>query len=160
MVDSARIDRVGTAQVLALRQGAGPAADREILIYLHLNPGETLAGHNWTVSQEAKPPVAPQVLKRWKTDSKFAAQQKFFSTGYAMKLELGQTNDGVIPGKIFLALPDPEQSVVGGLFRIPPTPTDVMAQPGAQPIISQAPVPSAASGPNKAAFDKRYGVKR
>src|SRR5437773_2425132 len=42
--DSARIDRVGTAQVLALRQGMGPSPDRELLVYLHLNPGETLAG--------------------------------------------------------------------------------------------------------------------
>ncbi len=160
--DSARIDRVGTAQVLALRQGTGPSPDRELLVYLHLNPGETLAGHNWTVSQEMRPPAAPQVLKRWKTDPKFAPQQKFFSTGYAMKLELGQTNESGLPGKIFLALPDPEQSVVAGLFRLPPVPADATVQASAQPVINQAPAPAATApaSPNRAAFDKRYGTKR
>ena len=45
VVESARVDPVGAAQVLSLRQGSGVSADREILVYLHLNAGETLAGH-------------------------------------------------------------------------------------------------------------------
>ena len=159
VVDTARIDRVGPAQVLSLRQGTGPAADREFLIYLHLAAGETLPGHNWTISQETKPPTAPQVLKRWRSDPKFAAQQKFFSSGYAMKLELGQTNDSGMPGKIFLALPDPEQSIVAGIFKIQAATNDATAQSVAQPVMNQAPA-VAAPNPNRAAMDKRYGIKR
>ena len=158
VADTARIDRVGSAQVLTLRQGALPSPDHELLIYLHLSPGEALAGHTWTVSQEMAAPAAPRVLKRWKTDPKFAAQQKFFSTGYALKLELGQPSNGVLPAKIFLALPDAEQSVIGGLFNIPPAAPEVTAQPTAPPA---APAPAGpAGGADRAAFDKRYGVRR
>jgi len=161
--DIIRIDRVSGAQVLTLRQGAASSPDRELLIYLHLNPGEALAGHSWTISQDMTAPAAPRVLKRWKTDPKFAPQQKFFSTGYALKLELGQPADGVMPAKIFLALPDTEQSVIGGLFKIPPSSPEVTAQPGAQPVAqpAAAPVPGGpAGGANRAAFDKRYGIRR
>jgi DNA-directed RNA polymerase subunit RPC12/RpoP len=160
VLDAARLDRVGTAQVLALRQGTGPTADREFLIYLHPAAGETLPGHTWTISQEMKPPVAPQVLKRWKTDPKFAPQQKAFSSGYAMKLEFGQTNETGLPGKIFLALPDPEQSVVAGIFKVQASTNSAAAQTSAQPMIDRAPAPAAGQSPNRAAFDKRYGIKR
>ena len=118
-----------------------------------------MPGHSWTISQETKPPTAPQVLKRWKTDPKFAAQQKFFSSGYAMKLELGQTNDSGMPGKIFLALPDPEQSIVAGIFKIQAATNDTTAQTVAQPAMNQAPA-AAAPSPSRAAMDKRYGIKR
>ena len=156
VVDTARIDRVGTAQVLALRQGASPSADRELLIYLHLNAGESIPGHTWTVSQDMKGAAVPQVLKRWKTNPNPAPQQKFFSTGYAMKLEFGQASDGAIPGKIFLALPDPEQSVVAGIFKI----LSASSEQTPQPVAAQTPTPEAPSGGDKAAFERRYGVKK
>ena len=156
VVDTARIDRSGTAQVLSLRQGPGPSSDRDLTIYLHLNPGETLAGHTWTVSQEMKGAGVPQVLKRWKSSPGGALQQKSFSMGYAMKLELGQVAEGAIPGKIFLALPDPEQSVVAGMFKV----VMASAESTAQPAADQAPAASVPSGGEKAAFDKRYGIKK
>jgi hypothetical protein len=98
----------------------------------------------------------PQILKRWKATPSSAMQQKFFSTGYAMKLELGQAADGTIPGKIFLALPDPEQSVVAGIFKVAPASTE----PAAQPVADQQPAAAAPSGGNRAAFDKRYGIQK
>jgi hypothetical protein len=73
-----------------------------------------------------------------------------------MKLELGQTNENTIPGKIFLALPDPEQSVVAGLFKIQPPSTDPAA---AQPVTVQPTTPSGPS-PDRAAFEKRYGPQK
>ena len=152
IVDTARIDRSGTAQILSLRPGTTPI-DRDVMIYLHLAAGETLTGHTWTVSQEMKGTGVPQVLKRWKATPTGALQQKFFSTGYAMKLELGQPSDGTIPGKIFLALPDPEQSVVAGIFKI----STAATEPTAQPVAAQ---PQAAPTPDANAFDKRYGMKR
>jgi len=155
VVDTARIDKSGTAQILSLRQGTSPSFDRELLLYSHLGPGETLTGHTWTVSQEMKGAAVPQVLKRWKSTPTSPLQQKFFSAGYAMKLELGQAADGTIPGKIFLALPDPEQSVVAGIFKI-----SLSAEPNAQPVADQSPAAVAPGGGDKAAFDKRYGTKR
>jgi hypothetical protein len=56
-------------------------------------------------------------------------------------------------------LPDTEQSVIGGLFKIPPAAPEVTAQPVAQPIAQPAATPTGAD-PNRAAFDKRYGVRR
>jgi len=122
--DSASIQPSGIAQVLALRQGTGPNGDRELMVYLHLNAGETLSGHTWTVTRDMTGSAVPKVLKRWKTDPRYAPKEKFFSAGYAMKLELGASKDGVTPGKIFLALPDTEQSVVAGAFRIGEHPMD------------------------------------
>ena len=52
--DTIRVDRAGTAEVLTLREGTGTYGDREILIYLHLKPGETVAGHNWSVTKDVK----------------------------------------------------------------------------------------------------------
>jgi len=155
VVDTANIQRSGAAQLLSLRQGTSPPFDRDLIIYLHLGPGETLTGHTWTVSQEMKGAGVPQILKRWKSTPSSAMQQKFFSTGYAMKLELGQAADGTIPGKIFLALPDPEQSVVAGIFKVA-----VSAEPTAQPVAEQSPAAAVPRGGDKAAFDKRYGVRK
>lgn len=117
VIEAARLDLVGPSYVLTLRQGAGVSADREILIYLRLKAGESLAGHTWSITRDMKGTGVPSVIKRWKTNPKYAPQQKVFSSGYAMKLELGQLEDGLISGKIFIALPDPEQSVAAGIFH-------------------------------------------
>jgi hypothetical protein len=124
VVESARVDKIGQAYVLSLRQGTSASVDRELLIYLHLNPAETPAGHAWDVSTDMKGAKVPQVVKRWKTNPKFAPMQKSFNSGYAMKLELGPLTDETISGKIFIALPDAEQTVVAGVFTV-----DTIAMP-------------------------------
>jgi hypothetical protein len=98
----------------------------------------------------------PQVTKRWKTNPKFAPQFKAFSTGYAMHLELGQVANGALPGKIFLALPDPAQTVVGGSFSA----SIITTTPG-ETVQMQAPVaaPAAATSAD-AAWQARYGTRR
>jgi hypothetical protein len=119
IVDSARVDVVGGAYVLSLRQGPITAPDRQMLVYLRLKAGETLPSHTWSVTKEMKGTGVPQVAKLWKTDPRYASMKKNFATGYAMKLEFGAVDEyGVIPGKIFIALPDAEQSVVAGLFKV------------------------------------------
>jgi hypothetical protein len=122
VADVVSVEPVGTAQALRFIQGKGPSADREILVYLHLKTGETVAGHTWTISKDMKGSDVPQVAKRWKPNPKFAAETKPFQTGYVMKLELGQMTNGAIAGKLFLALPDSDQTVVAGLFNIPARP--------------------------------------
>jgi hypothetical protein len=160
--ETARLDKVGTAYLLRLLQGATASPDLGFMVYLRLNAGESVTGHTWTVSQDLKDRNLPQVIKLWKTDPRYAAKQKTFSSGYAMKLELGQITDGVISGKIFLALPDPEQSVVAGAFKAGTSLADatgaVVASPSAAP--TPAAVPTAASPAARDAFQKRYGVKR
>ena len=101
----------------------------------------------------------PQVAKRWKTDPKYAPKIQNFTGGYAMKLELGQLSEGMLGGKIFLALPDQEQSVAAGVFKA--ATTQVQASAAAtttEPGPAAAPDPAAAA--QRAAFEKRYGIKR
>jgi len=157
VADAARVDPVGTAQVLRFLQGQAVSPDREILVYLHLKAGEKLGGQTLSISQDMRGAGVPQVTKRWKTNPKYAPILKSFSTGYAMKLELGQFTNNTVPGKIFLALPDTEQSVVAGVFNATvtvPDPNMQQAMPMASPTSPTAPDAS------RAAFDQRYGIRR
>jgi len=154
----ARLDKVGTTYLLRLLQGAPATPDLGFMVYLRLNAGESVTGHTWTVTQDLKDKTLPQVVKVWKTDPRYAAKQKSFSSGYAMKLELGQVADGVIPGKIFLALPDTEQSVVAGVFKA----NTSLADATGATVVTPNPEPATAvpSPADRSAFDRRYGRKR
>jgi hypothetical protein len=156
LVETARIDPVGPAQVLRLVQGNALSPDREVLVYLHLKPGEKLGGQNLSIAQDMRGQNVPQVSKRWKTNPKFAPTIKSFSTGYAMKIELGQLADNVVPGKIYLAFPDNEQSVVAGSFKA----TVTVPDPNAQVVPVAAPTTPAARSASQSAFDQRYGIRR
>jgi hypothetical protein len=155
--DSVALSQIGTAHVLRFVQGQPTAPDRELLIYLYLKPGETLAGHHWTVSQEQKT-GAPQVGKRWKADPNQPPKLQTYTHGYAMKLELGQMNGSTLPGKIFLALNDGQQTVAAGKFDATvsapsPAPAPVMATPPPNPT-GKFPA-NAARTPT----EQRYGVQ-
>ena len=155
--DTARVDPVQTAQVLRLVQGQVTAPDREVLIYLHLKSGEKVGGQSLNISQDMSGTGVPQVTKRWKNNPRYAPQYKSFTSGYAMRLELGQAADGTVPGKIFLALPDPEQSVVAGMFKA----TIVTNVPTMDATAQAAPmaVPTTPTSPD-AAMQARYGLRR
>jgi hypothetical protein len=156
--DNIRLDQIGPAQVLRFVQGQPTAPDREILIYLHPKAGETLARRNWTVSQEQKTGV-PQVGKRWKPDPSQQPKVQTYNNGYAMKLELGQMNGSTLPGKIFLALNDGQQTVAAGKFEAtvstpspaPPGATPPPPNPTGKPIRP----PNAARTPT----EQRYGIQ-
>lgn len=153
--DAVRLDKVGSQYVLDLRQGAGVTPDRGLKVILNLGATMAPTGQTWTVSQEMKGTPVSRVVKVWKTNPKYAAQEKAFTTGFALKLEFGQlTESNTIPGKIYAALPDNEKSVVGGVFEasvigvasgtMSPTPAAANPQPDA---------PSAE-------FQRRYGPAR
>lgn len=157
VAEAARIDPVGSAQVLRLLQGTPASPDREVLVYLHLKPGERLGGQSLSIASDMKGSGVPQVSKRWKMTPRSAPSLKAFNTGYAMKLELGPVTNSLVPGKIFLALPDPEQTVVAGNFSanlIIPEPT-VQATPTATPT-----APGGVDAASRAMYEKRYGIKR
>lgn len=157
VAEAARIDPVGSALVLRLLQGALVSPDREVLIYLHLKPGEKLGGQNLSIASDMKGSGVPQVSKRWKMTPRSAPSLKAFNTGYAMKLELGAVTNGAVAGKIFLALPDTEQTVVAGGFNaniIVPDPS-VQATPTVAPT-----VPGGMDAASRAMYEQRYGIKR
>jgi len=163
VAETARVDPVGAAQVLRLVQGQVASPDRELLVYLHLKPGEKLGGQSLSISKDMTGAAVPQVAKRWKPNPKFAPQLKSYFTGYAMKLELGQVADNTIPGKIFVALPDPEQTVVAGTFKA----SLAVIDPNAQVQVTPTATPASAAADDAAArraaqdaFQRRYGVRQ
>jgi hypothetical protein len=159
--DSVRLDQIGPSQVLRFVQGQPTSPDREILVYLHPKAGETLTGHNWTVSEDQKTGVPP-VGKRWKPDPNQQAKLQTYNHGYAMKLELGQMNGTTLPGKIFIALNDGQQTVAAGKFdatvsapSAAPTPAAAAPPPAQNPNARYAKPPNAARTP----VEQRYGVQ-
>jgi hypothetical protein len=73
-----------------------------------------------------------------------------------MKLELGAFTNGVVPGKIYLALPDPEQSVIAGMFMAATTTPDPTMMQMAAPMSTA--VPTAGNAAATEAMRKRYGM--
>jgi hypothetical protein len=157
VAETARIDTLGTVHVLQLLQGQNNSPDSEVLVYLRLKPGEKLGGQTVTVSSDMKSGI-PQVAKRWKTNPSYAPTLKPYNFGYAMKLELAAAApDGSIPGKIYLSLPDTEQTVVAGTFKA----TVFQPQQTLQPAQYTAPVVATPpAGADRSAMDRRYGIRR
>lgn len=164
VVETARLDSMaGNVYLLRLIQGAAASPDRGFMVYLRPNAGESITGRTWTVSPELKGRAVPQVVKLWKTNPRYQAQQKPFASGYAMKLEFGQVTNGVIPGKIFLAVPpEAEQSLVAGIFKAKTSLADAAGATAAKPTESPNPAEPSAEpqSAEPSAFDKRYGGKR
>jgi hypothetical protein len=154
VAETARIDPVGSAHVLRLLQGQLVSPDREVLVYLHLKPGETLGGQTLNISTDMKGTGVPQVSKRWKLTPQSAPSLRAFNTGYAMKLQLGTVTNGFLDGKIFLALPDAEQTVVAGAFK-----ASIIAAQAVQMNPAMAPT-RPATDPAQSATDRRYGIRR
>lgn len=115
---------------LTLRQTAG--SPRQFVIGLPLKPGEPLVGKTFEVTPTNKLNL-PRVMLNWKEDSGKPPGMESFAKGYAMKLEFGNVTDGKLSGKIYLCVPDPEQSFVAGTFQIGPN------NPSAQPAAGAPP---------------------
>lgn len=148
--DAVRLERAGAGSVLTIRQGVGQTPDRGVQVFIKTN---NPAGQNWTIAKDAKGTAITQVVKLWKPNPKFAAQKKQFANGFALKVEFGQTTESnTVPGKIFLSLPDQEQSVVAGLFEaVIPT---YAAAPAVEAPATSRPDPAA-----DARMRSRYGIR-
>lgn len=155
VAESARLVRSATAAVLDLRQGTGQTPDRGVQISIRLAASETPTNKTFTVSTNERAADINNVTKLWKPNPRYAAQQKNYFNGYALKLEFGsQAEDGSIPGKIYLALPDPEKSVIGGAFTVSPPSTAQTFE--AAPVQQQTPQDTEA----QQRMQRRYGIRR
>jgi len=139
-----RVDHYSGQQLLRLVQGQLLSPDKALLIYLRLKPGESIENYSLEVNKDMK--GVPPVSKLWKPAPGGQPALKSFTSGYALKLQFGETKNGVIPGKLFLALPDSEQSVVAGTFEA----TNGLATAGAVTTPPQAPAAApTATAPKK-----------
>jgi hypothetical protein len=101
-----------TASNLTLRIGTKGPVELGVNVIFFNRQAEELSGK----SAEVKPtdPTAPRVVLHWMEAER---KSQTFRTGYAMKVEFGGITNGVIPGKIYLCLPDGGESWVAGTFH-------------------------------------------
>jgi hypothetical protein len=154
VADLVRLDKIGAYHVLDLRQGAGATPDRGLRVYLQLPAAGSPTGQVYSIAKEMKGPPVNRIVRVWKTNPKYAAQEKPFYTGFALKLEFGAlTESNTVSGKIYVALPDAEKTVIGGTFNAI---TSLGGVPGgiAQPQAATVPQAEAMS-PD---FRRRYGA--
>ncbi len=149
IADLVRIEPAGT---LRLIQGQALSPDTQILVYLHPKPAERTNGMSVNVAADTR---GPQVAKSWKTNPRYAPSTKQYGTGYALKLELGPLTNDTVAGRIYLALPDPEKTVVAGQFTASLTPLE----PGLQTIPLSTPVARPGMPADKAMYE-RYGIRK
>ena len=160
VAETVRVDLTPQSQVIRFIQGNPVSPDRELLVYLKLKPTDILNAQTIVVSNEMRGASVPQVAKRWKTNPKYAPQTKSFSYGYAMRLELAAATNDAVAGKIFVSLPDKEETVVAGSFKLTAKSVDPAQAAAAGAVGQPAPVQQGASPADRANFNRRYGLKR
>ncbi|MGH7972441.1 MAG: hypothetical protein ACREIC_27325 [Limisphaerales bacterium] len=101
--------------LLSLRQGKIWPPDLGISVRLFVQQGEDLSGKTIVVRPDRHPPL-PEVALRWKDEQKQPMVDRLES-GYALQLVFGDAENGKMPGRIFIALPDGSQSFVAGTFE-------------------------------------------
>jgi hypothetical protein len=106
-----RIQLVNTG--LSLQASSG-----NIHMFLNLRPGEGIAGKTFEFSandpqQGGRPAIHVHVRS-----TTGLPQSAAYTTGYAMRMEFGREKDGVIPGKLYLCLPDEGKSFIAGSFSL------------------------------------------
>jgi len=86
-----------------------------IHMFLHLKAGEAIAGKSFLISsQDPQGPGRPAI--HFHINSTKAPVLNVNSQNYAMHLEFGMEMDGVVPGKLYLCLPDERKSCLAGSF--------------------------------------------
>jgi hypothetical protein len=158
--DSARLEQTPTSQVLRFTQGALPTVDRELVVYLKMKFADLTNGHSVSVASDTRGSGLPQIVKRWRANpnSRYAPASKTFGYGYVLKLELEKPVNGQLPGKLYVALPDKEESVVAGVFSLalPSIDPNQAPVPGIAPITA----PTGITPAEREAFQRRYGGAR
>ena len=101
--------------ILTLREGKKFFADREIKVFF-LSQDVSFEGKSFAVSSDKKFGV-PHVHMGWMDPARGVPQIKIFTGGYSMKLRFGQREGNVLPGGIYVCLPDENNSYVIGQFK-------------------------------------------
>lgn len=101
--------------ILSLRQGAAWPPDLGLDILLSAQKAEQLNGKSIVIAPGARSVVAKIVL-RWK-DEQNQAQSRDFTTGYALNLFVGPANGQRLSAKVYVALPDRQESFAAGTFE-------------------------------------------
>jgi len=101
-----------TGGALSFRQGMRGAPDLGVTIHFFSKQPEELNAKIIKVTTNDSP--VPKILVRWKEGK--ATKEQSFTNGYALKLELGEIVGNRMPGKVYLCLPDENQTRIAGVF--------------------------------------------
>ena len=101
-----------TGSNLTLRIGTSGNMELGVNVVFYNRLAEELAFKAFEI--KSADPTAPRVVLHWMEGER---KSETFRHGYAMKVEFGGITNNVIPGKIFLSLPDASQSWVAGTFN-------------------------------------------
>jgi len=101
--------------ILTLRQGRDFFPDYAVLIFLFLKEGEQADGRTFKITK-SQGFGSPHIHMKYKQKDQNTPKTDIFMKNYTMRLEFGKKENGTLPGKIFLALPDKDQSFVNGTF--------------------------------------------
>ena len=111
-----KVEEAGMANgILTLRQGSDFFPDYAVLIFLFLKEGEQADGRTFKITK-SQGFGSPHIHMKYKQKDQNTPKTDIFMKDYTMRLEFGKKENGTLPGKIFLALPDKDQSFVNGTF--------------------------------------------
>jgi tetratricopeptide (TPR) repeat protein len=110
------VEQAGMANgILTLRQGSDFFPDYAVLIFLFLKEGEQADGRTFRITK-SQGFGSPHIHMKYRQKDQNTPKTEIFMKGYTMRLEFGKRENGTLPGKIFLSLPDKDQSFVNGAF--------------------------------------------
>ena len=101
--------------VLTLRQGKDLFPDLALDVMMFLKQGEPAEGKKLQVAPD-QAPGKPLLRLQWKEAGKL--KMEHFPGNYSLVVELGRIQDGKLPGKIHVALPDQSKSSLSGTFML------------------------------------------
>ena len=111
-----KVEEAGMANgILTLRQGSDFFPDYAVLIFLFLKEGEQADSRTFKITK-SQGFGSPHIHMKYKQKGQNTPKTDIFMKDYTMRLEFGKKENGTLPGKIFLALPDKDQSFVNGTF--------------------------------------------
>jgi len=108
--DRAELD----GNILTFRQGSPLAPDSQLIVIVQSAIPSDAEFRNVTRSDQKVSEMIPNVTFYTKAGGEF--KNETANEGYALTLELGKPDRGIVPGKIHLSLPGAAKSVVAGTF--------------------------------------------
>ncbi len=100
--------------ILTFRDVKDFLPDHSVTIFLFLK-GESPDGKSYNIASSSGF-GSPHIHMKWKPKNSKTPKSRVYMKGYSMRLEFGKTQDGKLPGKIYLCMPDEMKSYLAGSF--------------------------------------------
>ena len=111
VAESAKIEN----GILTIRDGEGIFPNHAVTIFLFLKKGESAEGKSYDIVSTSGF-GSPHVHMKWKPANSKIPKSDVFMKNYSMRLDFAKTQNGKLPGKIYLCMPDKMKSFVVGSF--------------------------------------------